>query len=64
MTTTSIVTVTIAPTARQLIDGGQCSQLCLLAVGPPRGCTCRCGGEFHGQLLDAAVTVEQEPAAA
>lgn len=52
------------PTARHLIDTGQCSQLCLLAVGPPRGCTCRCGGAHHGALLDAAVSVEAERTAA
>lgn len=67
MTTTMppIVTVTTGPpTARHLLDSGRCSGLCLMATSSPRACRCGCAGEYHGRLLDAAVSVEAERPAA
>ncbi len=54
-----------APTARTLIDTGGCAPGCLLAVSPPRTCTCPCGGRHHGALGTAAVpTLDPTQAAA
>ncbi|WP_041254780.1 hypothetical protein [Frankia sp. EAN1pec] len=63
MTTTTILIVT-PTTARTLLDTGLCTVGCLLAGSGPRGCTCRCRGEHHGALLDAAVSAEAERNAA
>ncbi len=53
MTTT--LTVTTVTTARDLLDAGGCTSLCLLATSAPRACTCRCSGRHHGALLDVAL---------
>ncbi|WP_160144274.1 hypothetical protein [Parafrankia sp. Ea1.12] len=64
MTTTTMPPTVPAPSARHLLDAARCTPLCLLAVSHPRGCTCRCGGQHHGALLDAPVSDEAERNAA
>lgn len=51
-------------TARTLLDTAVCTPLCLLAASPARGCTCRCGGHHHGQLLDIVLEAGESTRAA
>lgn len=41
--------------ARDILADGECSAACLLAFGPG-DCQCRCGGLYHGALLDEKVS--------
>lgn len=43
------------PSALEVLQAGRCTPQCMLGR-EPRGCTCRCGGEYHGTLLGAEVT--------
>jgi hypothetical protein len=54
MTTTSVP-------AYALLSAGECTSACLLARASGGACACRCGGEFHGALISAGVSV-QDPA--
>jgi hypothetical protein len=42
-----------------LLAAGLCSAACLLACEDGE-CACRCGGEFHGALTDAEVTIDPD----
>lgn len=39
---------------RELLSAGDCAAACLLAIAE-EPCTCRCGGQYHGALLDAPI---------
>lgn len=41
-------------TARDLLADGDCTAACLLAFADDL-CQCRCGGRYHGDLLEAVV---------
>lgn len=47
------------PTIAELLDAGDCTPGCLTAAGPPRGCTCSCGGRFHGVVRRLVVPAEE-----
>jgi len=52
----TLTTTAAATTVREILAAGSCSPQCLAADdGEPAGCSCRCGGEFHGSLRDVAV---------
>ena len=38
--------------AAQLLSDGKCTPQWLLALQPETGCGCRCGGQFHGALIE------------
>lgn len=48
---------TISIPAQALLRAGECTAACLLAREPGGVCACRCGGEFHGALISADVSV-------
>lgn len=49
-------------TAGELLEQRQCSPQCLLALkDEAEGCSCRCGGKYHGSLLDAELTAPPKP---
>lgn len=50
------LTMTISIPAAGLIATGLCTGACLLAFDDD--CDCRCGGRFHGRLVEAPVAVE------
>lgn len=47
-------TITRPLTASEVLADGGCSPQCLTGL-ERHGCACRCGGEYHGALRDAAV---------
>ena len=49
-------------TAGELLEQRQCSPQCLLALNDEaRGCSCRCGGKYHGSLLNAELPKPSPP---
>lgn len=49
-------------TAGELLEQRQCSPQCLLALNDEAGgCSCRCGGKYHGNLLNAELEAPPKP---
>lgn len=49
-------------TAGELLEQRQCSPQCLLALNDEAGgCSCRCGGKYHGSLLNADLAAPAKP---